>query len=84
MMMMAAKKNTKYWIVMVNMILMMIKLTANRWAWELKQWKVGRGLMQVWGTEGRFPRKPCEREPALQVATNQHSHTEGTSVETNT
>ena len=28
------------------------------------------------------PWQPCEQEPALQAATNQHRHTEGTSVET--
>ena len=27
------------------------------------------------------PWQPCEQEPALQVATKQHHHTEGTSVE---
>ena len=39
------------------------------------------GPAQVWGTGGRFPRRPCEREPALPAATNQHRHTEETSVE---
>ena len=43
--------------------------------------KVGGGPEQVWGTAGRFPCRPCEREPALPVATNQRRHTEETSVE---
>ena len=34
------------------------------------------------GHSGEVPWKPCEREPALQAATNRHRHTEGTSVET--
>ena len=39
------------------------------------------GAVHVWGTAGRFPWQPCERQPSLPAATNQHRHTEETSVE---
>ena len=37
--------------------------------------------LQLSGTAGRCPWRPCEREPALPAASNQHHHTEETSVE---
>ena len=39
---------------------------------------IGGGPAQIRGTAGRFPWQTCEREPALQGATNQHRHTKGT------
>ena len=58
-----------------------IKLIANRWAWELVPRKFGGEGPCTWGTAGRFPWQPCERQPSLPAATNQHRHTEETSVE---
>ena len=43
--------------------------------WELVPSKVGENPVK-W-----VPWQPCEQEPALQAATNQHGHTEITSVE---
>ena len=49
---------------------------------------LGTGAIQGWwGPRANtrhsreVPWQPCEREPALQAATNRHRHTEGTSVE---
>ena len=49
---------------------------------------LGTGAIQGrWGSRTNtrhsreVPWQLCEREPALQAATNQHRHTEGTSVE---
>ena len=39
------------------------------------------GPTEIYGIAGRFPWQTCEQEPALQVATNQQCHPEGTSVE---
>lgn len=43
--------------------------------WELVPSKVGENPMK-W-----IPQQPCEQETALQAPTNQHGHTEITSVE---
>ena len=51
---------------------------------ELRNWCQQRLVGEPYKYEaqsGRFPWQPCEREPALQAATDKHSHTEGTSVE---
>ena len=51
-----------------------------RLALGLVQSKVGGGPAKIQGTAGRFHGNRLSGETALQVATHQHCHTEGTSV----
>ena len=52
-----------------------IKLIANRWAWELVPYRLVEGLNNS-GTVGRYPWQSCKRELPPEAAVNWHHRTE--------
>ena len=48
------------------------------WLRKVDHQRLVGGPVKIQGTARKFPWQPCQQEPVLLAATNQHLHTEGT------